>query len=1043
MTSSLTSGGHYPEKHDAYNIYDLSPNIVSSFNNYNKSWLMHAYNIRAISGDDLIIETSGNNRIIFQENDHSYNLCDLIGFKVLKQNLIATDSSVRIPISYNNYSFANPATLGTSLTLNGSYVDLTANGYTINYTPSSVNSKVHVRAKINYKNSAGTEQLITFRLMRDITGGSTGDILMTDSSLGSITGVTNHGIYNLEYVDSPATEENVRYYLKFRIEAADSDIIIPSGVLGYDNDNQNFFSAQEIYIPGTYSYTPKECACEQAINYTSSIVIGGGSGTNSIAYSLNNGDEWKGIGSTIFTTSCNGIVWSAENEKFIAVGSGSNSIAYSDRDGIEWRDVSLSTSIFSTSGNGIVWNGIKYVAVGEGTNSIAHSGDGLYWRAVASSTSIFTKGHSIAYGNNRYIAVGEGSNSIAYSDDGVNWVGLGNSTFSTAGYAIIWNGSRWVAGGEGTNTLAISNDNGYSWIGLGSSIFGTKVMGLAINEINMVAVGSGTNTIAYSSDRGISWTASTSAFANSSIGTSVSWVGERYIATSNDGTHTMGYSYDGINWTGLNKTIFSTQGKAISANRNYINKFDKYRLFSIDASFRHVDLSGNLEVSGNAQIDNILIDTNTISTTDSTGNLYITANNSGLMELTSNQNMSLTSQNTDVNLTSSLQNVNIVSKLNTNITSQTEDVDITASQKDINLVASVQDVNLTSTSREINLVSNQDTNITSQNTNVDIIASVQDVNLTSTSREINLLSSQNTNITSQNTNVVLTASVQDVNLTSTSREINLLSNQNTNITSQNKNVVLTASVQDVDLISTSRDINLTSSQETNIISQNSYVSIQSATGIDTKISPSLEIANNLTINGNSIVEDQGANLSIESTSGKITLTGSPIEIVNELKVGSNLNLHVNTFKATSGDLNLESDAGIVKISPSLTTDKVVINNSLEINDTASGFGTSSASIGGTTLTIDCNNAGYGTRYLSYTGGSLDINTLSVSNLKNNAQITIYLQTTNPVTFKGYENVAWSGCVVNFPWDQIITNMGLITITKINNQVFLCVSCFKT
>ena len=78
MTSSLTSGGHYTEKHPAYNIYDLSPNIVSSFNNYSKSWLMHAYNIRAISGDDLIIEVSGNNRIIFQENDHSYNLCDFI-----------------------------------------------------------------------------------------------------------------------------------------------------------------------------------------------------------------------------------------------------------------------------------------------------------------------------------------------------------------------------------------------------------------------------------------------------------------------------------------------------------------------------------------------------------------------------------------------------------------------------------------------------------------------------------------------------------------------------------------------------------------------------------------------------------------------------------------------------------------------------------------------------------------------------------------------------------------------------------------------------
>jgi len=599
MTSSLTSGGHYPDRHPAYNIYDLSPNIVSSFNNYSKSWLMHAYNIRAISGDDLIIEVSGNNRIIFQENDHSYNLCDLTGFKVLNKNLTATDANVRIPISYNNYSFADPTSLLTSLTLNGSYVDLTGAGYTLKYAPSTINSKVHVRAKINYKSSAGTEQLITFRLMRDISGGSTGGILMTDSSLGSITGVTSHGIYNLEYLDSPGTEEDVRYYLKFRIEAADSDIVVSSGVLGYNDENQNFFSAQEIYIPGTYQYTPKDCACEQLTSFQETLVVAGGSGTNTLVYSLNNGEGWIGLGSGVITNTCNDIVWSSENEKFIGVGSGANTIVYSSREGNEWRDVSLSTSIFSTAGNGVTWSGFRYVAVGEGTNSIAHSGDGLYWRAVPSSTSIFsTRGNKVAYGNNRFIAVGEGTNTIAYSDDGMNWVGLGNSIFSTAGYSIIWNGERWVAGGEGTNTLAISNDNGYSWIGLGIVPFSTKVMGLATNDISMVAVGSGlgggATTIAYSSNNGLSWTQATSVFASSSTGTSVSWIGDRFIATSNDTTHTTAYSYDAINWTGLGNSELSTIANAVSTNKSYENILDNYRLFSIDVSLRHLDLSGKL-----------------------------------------------------------------------------------------------------------------------------------------------------------------------------------------------------------------------------------------------------------------------------------------------------------------------------------------------------------------------------------------------------------------------------------------------------------------
>ena len=64
----------------------------------------------------------------------------------------------------------------------------------------------------------------------------------------------------------------------------------------------------------------------------------------------------EGIRNGVITNTCNDIVWSTENNKFIAVGSGSNTIAYSARDAKEWRDVSLSTSIFSTSGNGITWS---------------------------------------------------------------------------------------------------------------------------------------------------------------------------------------------------------------------------------------------------------------------------------------------------------------------------------------------------------------------------------------------------------------------------------------------------------------------------------------------------------------------------------------------------------------------------------------------------------------------------------------------------------------------------------------------------------------
>ena len=943
MTSSLTSGGHYTEKHPSYNIYDLSPNIVSSFNNYSKSWLMHAYNIRAISGDDLIIEVSGNNRIIFQEHDHSYNLCDLTGFKVLNKNLIATDANVRIPISYNNYSFADPTTLLTNLTLNGSYVDLTGSGYTLKYAPSTVNSKVHVRAKINYKSSAGTEQLITFRLMRDISGGSTGDILMTDSSLGAITGVTNHGIYNLEYVDSPATEEDVRYYLKYRIEAADSDIVVSSGVLGYDDENQNFFSAQEIYIPATYQYVPKDCACEQMINYHDSIVVAGGSGTNTLVYSLNNGEEWKGLGNGVITNTCNDIVWSTENNKFIAVGSGSNTIAYSARDAKEWRDVSLSTSIFSTSGNGITWSGLRFVAVGEGTNTIAHSGDGLYWRAVPSSTSIFsTRGNKVAYGNNRFIAVGEGTNTIAYSDDGMNWVGLGNSVFSTAGYAIIWNGERWVAGGQGTNTLAYSNDNGYSWIGLGIVPFTTKVMGLATNDISMVAVGSGFGgaaaTIAYSSNNGLSWTQATSVFASSSTGTSVSWVGDRFIATSDDATHTSGYSYDGINWTGLGNSELSTTANAVSTNKGYLKMLDTFPdLTGMDVSFRHLDLSGNLEVSGNAQIHNILIDTNKISTTDAIGHLDVLATN-GAMNNTSNLDMSLISltgtiniqahqntlltsqngqmallahqevnlqaQNGDMFLTSSAQDVHITSHQNTNLTSQNAQTNITAAQQN----------NITAQAGQTNLTAHQQNNITAQNGQTNITTHQQfavqaqngDINLTSSAKEINLISHQNTGILSQ---------TGDINVTSSAQDINIISHQQTNLTSQNAQVNITSSQQttiqsqtgQVSVISSQGNIQMTSHQQTTIASQNNNVVIQSTGSGTTQIGPSATV-DNIRLDGNKISELDGGGLQLESTTNVVAISsgGGDTTISPSLQV-DNINLDSNIIKSNTGTIDFNSN----------------------------------------------------------------------------------------------------------------------------------------
>jgi hypothetical protein len=77
-----------------------------------------------------------------------------------------------------------------------------------------------------------------------------------------------------------------------------------------------------------------------------------------------------------------------------------------------------------------------------------------------------------------------------------------------------------------------------------------------------VAVGQGTNTLAYSFN-GITWTGlGTSIFTTQ--GTSVSWNGSYFLATG-EGTNTVATSIDGISWTGLG-AVFSLRGNGAMWN---------------------------------------------------------------------------------------------------------------------------------------------------------------------------------------------------------------------------------------------------------------------------------------------------------------------------------------------------------------------------------------------------------------------------------------------------------------------------------------------
>jgi len=169
----------------------------------------------------------------------------------------------------------------------------------LNYKPSSKNSKIHVRAKINYVCSKCNSELISFRLLRKIKGNSQPLVLMNDCSLGSFFGVTNYNIYNLEYIDTPSTLNEITYYLNYKIHNSNNNINNKSGILGYDLSNHNFFCAQEIYIPEIEQYC-SDTYINQDLNYNYPIIIIGTAGNNTMFYSINNSKTWISLGKTIF-----------------------------------------------------------------------------------------------------------------------------------------------------------------------------------------------------------------------------------------------------------------------------------------------------------------------------------------------------------------------------------------------------------------------------------------------------------------------------------------------------------------------------------------------------------------------------------------------------------------------------------------------------------------------------------------------------------------------------------------------------------------------
>ena len=333
--------------------------------------------------------------------------------------------------------------------------------------------------------------------------------------------------------------------------------------LAYSYNGINWTGLGNAYITSPYCLGLNNRRLN-SIKFQRNLTIVGGQGTNTLAYSLN-GINWTGITNSVFSVQCNAI--SYNGRIWIGGGYGANTLAFS-KDGLTWYG--LGANIFSTYGYRSIWNSKLsiWVCPGVGINSMAYSYDGMTW--IPSPSNPFSSGgSSVTNSASLMVAVGRGVNTFAYSTNGITWTGIGNPIITTVGYGIATNGSLWVALGQSGSAGKIAYSyNGTIWKDTGYSGFTTTGRAVAWNGSMWVAVGQGTNSTAYSYD-GITWQTGTNIFTGPYGGLGVCWNGTCWIVAGTPGTYSMAYSYDGINWVGSAGTsIFSSLAYDVTSNYN-------------------------------------------------------------------------------------------------------------------------------------------------------------------------------------------------------------------------------------------------------------------------------------------------------------------------------------------------------------------------------------------------------------------------------------------------------------------------------------------
>jgi hypothetical protein len=287
-------------------------------------------------------------------------------------------------------------------------------------------------------------------------------------------------------------------------------------------------------------------------------------GTTTISYSLNAGAAWTPANSSnVFSVCANDAKWNGRI--WVAVGNGDTNTIATSSDGIKW--VGRGKYIFMDGAYGVDWSKESHMWVAVGSDesgkqhTAAYSMDGVYWLGV--QIPGFQRGLSVRWNGEIWVAAGipdlGTGRSIAYSIDGETWESVPNM-FSVKATNVNWDGVNWsVYGEDPAGNIATSSD-GKKW-----TLRNYTNLSLPAFYDNTQYWKSSGNTYSTSFD-GDNWTAhstitdmslsSVNQFSVNSYNDGVATIYPMTIATG-EGQNTLAYSYDGIYWVGLGKTIFS------------------------------------------------------------------------------------------------------------------------------------------------------------------------------------------------------------------------------------------------------------------------------------------------------------------------------------------------------------------------------------------------------------------------------------------------------------------------------------------------------